>query len=437
MKLGEGKGNFSPPPFLFPSKDFRLVGRPLGGRSFDGRLEFGAAGSAEKSALALCMKADGLRRARKVAAVGRQQNELEWKTGMRVLLLDLGLELRGGQRQVYYLARALARTPDMEPLVACPRAGKLAELLRDEGLPVLGLPGRSPANPLLLSWMGQRLRDFSPDIVHTHDANAATVGAFYKLLHSGTLLIHSRRVSYPLRRGLRSWKYRIADAVVGVSREIADGMIGAGIPASRVSAIHSGIDPSRYRPREARQDGGFLFQSIGAFTPQKGYSVLVRAMAELRKRSLPPWAVRIVGDGPLLDPIKEEARTLGVDDLLALPGRRDSVDMLPDCDALVVPSVDGEGSSGAIKEGWVTGVPVICSALASNQELVRGDENGLLAAVGDPVSLADAMARCLTDEGLRVRLAEEGSRSVLEFTDTRMAEQYMDLYRRLMGKGTE
>ena len=413
MKLGEGKGNFSPPPFLFPSKDFRLVGRPLGGRSFDGRLEFGAAGSAEKSALALCMKADGLRRARKVAAVGRQQNELGWKTGMRVLLLDLGLELRGGQRQVYYLARALARTPDMEPLVACPRTGKLAELLRDEGLPVLGLPGRSPANPLLLRWMGQRLRDFPPDIVHTHDANAATVGAFYKLLHSGTLLIHSRRVSYPLRRGLRSWKYRIADAVVGVSREIADGMIGAGIPASRVSAIHSGIDPSRYRPREARQDGGFLFQSIGAFTPQKGYSVLVRAMAELRKRSLPPWAVRIVGDGPLLDPIREEARTLGVDALLALPGRRD------------------------IKEGWVTGVPVICSALASNQELVRGDENGLLAAVGDPVSLADAMARCLTDEGLRARLAEAGSRSVLEFTDTRMAEQYMDLYRRLMGKGTE
>ena len=85
----------------------------------------------------------------------------------------------------------------------------------------------------------------------------------------------------------------------------------------------------------------------------------------------------------------------------------------------------------------MTGVPVICSALASNRELVRGDENGLLAAVGDPVSLADAMARCLTDEALRVRLAEAGSRSVLAFTDTRMAGQYMDLYRLLMGKGTE
>lgn len=355
--------------------------------------------------------------------------------GMRVLLLDLGLELRGGQRQVYYLARALARTSDMEPLVACPEVGKLAGLLRGEGLPVLPLPGRSPGNPLLFCWMERRLRDFSPDIVHTHDANAATMGALYKLLHKSKALLHSRRVSYPLRRGLRSWKYRMADAVVGVSREIADGMIGAGIPAPRVSAIHSGIDPSRYRPHEERRDGRFLFQSIGAFTPQKGYGVLVRAMAELRKRSLTPWSVRIVGDGPLLDSIREEAHTLGVDDLLALPGRRDSVDMLPDCDALVVPSVDGEGSSGAIKEGWVTGVPVICSALTSNQELVHGDENGLLASVGDPVSLADAMERCLTDETLRARLVEAGSRSVLEFTDTRMAEQYMELYRRLMGKG--
>ena len=170
-----------------------------------------------------------------------------------------------------------------------------------------------------------------------------------------------------------------------------------------------------------------------------GISPLAAAVLVSRGYDTPEKAAGFLssGHGPLLDPIKEEARTLGVDALLALPGRRDSVDMLPDCDALVVPSVDGEGSSGAIKEGWVTGVPVICSALTSNQELVRGDENGLLAAVDDPVSLADAMARCLTDEGLRARLAEAGSRSVLEFTDTRMAEQYMDLYRRLMGKGTE
>lgn len=351
---------------------------------------------------------------------------------MRVLLLDLGLELRGGQRQVLYLARALSRTPDMAALTACPASGKLAEALSDAGLPLLALPGRSPFSPLLWAGLERGLAAFPPDIVHTHDANAATLGALYKLLHGRVRLVHSRRVSYPLRPGPRLWKYRLADAVVGVSREIADGAIRAGIPASRVGAIHSGIDPARYRPREARRDGPFLFQSIGAFTPQKGYSVLVRAMSALRVRGLPPWRVRIVGDGPLLPAIRDEARALGVDDLLELPGRRDSVDMLPSCDALVVPSVDGEGSSGAIKEGWVTGVPVVCSALASNRELVRDEENGLLAVVGDSVSLADAMERCLQDEALRRGLVEAGSRAVLNFTDQRMADQYRALYRRLM-----
>ena len=178
---------------------------------------------------------------------------------MRVLLLDLGLELRGGQRQVHYLARALDRTPGIEAVTACPAEGKLADALRSAGLPVAALPGRSPANPRLYAWLGSRLRDFPVDIVHTHDANAATMGAIWKVLHGGAKLVHSRRVSYPLRPGLRSWKYRMADAVVGVSREIAEGLIRAGIPASRVSAIHSGIDPSRYRRREARADGPFPF----------------------------------------------------------------------------------------------------------------------------------------------------------------------------------
>lgn len=352
---------------------------------------------------------------------------------MRVLLLDLGLELRGGQRQVHYLARALDRTPGIEAVTACPAGGKLADALRSAGLPVAALPGRSPANPRLYAWLGRRLRDFPVDIVHTHDANAATMGAIWKVLHGGAKLVHSRRVSYPLRPGLRSWKYRMADAVVGVSREIAEGLIRAGIPASRVSAIHSGIDPSRYRRREARADGPFLFQSIGAFTAQKGYSVFVRAMAELRGRPLPPWRVRIVGDGPLLPSVRDEAGRLGVESLLDLPGRRDSVEMLPSCDAVVVPSVDGEGSSGAIKEGWATGVPVVCSDLTSNRELVRDGENGLLAVAGDPVSLADALERCLRDEELRRRLVEGGDRTLPEFTDQRMADQYIALYRKLMG----
>lgn len=350
---------------------------------------------------------------------------------MHVLLLDLGLELRGGQRQVYYLARALAETRTITALTACPADGALAAFLRREGLPLLPLPGRNPANPAMLWTLERGLRDMN--ILHTHDAHAAAAGALFKTLHPKIRLVHSRRVSYPLRPGIRLWKYMQADAVVGVSREIADGMIRAGVPEKRVHAIHSGIDPERYAPKRPRPDHApFMFQSIGACTPQKGYGVLLWAMRELRDAALPPWTVRIVGDGPLRFSLLEEARRLGVENRLSMPGRLESRDVLPDCDALVVPSVDGEGSSGAIKEGWATGVPVICSALQSNTELIHDGENGLTAAVRDPQALAEAMRRCLLDANLRERLVAAGNRSVLEFTDRRMALAYAALYETLL-----
>lgn len=350
---------------------------------------------------------------------------------MHVLLLDLGMELRGGQRQVYYLARELVRSGE-SVMVACPRNSALARLLEHEKLPLLPLPGHSPINPGLLASLALAVRLYRVDIVHTHDANAATVGALLKLFYGGRLrLLHSRRVSYPLRVGLRMKKYEIADAVVGVSREIADGMIASGLPAERVFAIHSGIDPSRYAPH-VPHDGPFLFQCIGAFTPQKGYEVLIRATAVLAAQTdLPEWNVRLVGDGPLRGSIEQLAARLGVGDRVSFPGRRESVEVLPECDALLVPSVDGEGSSGTIKEGWACGIPVVASDLVSNRELVRDGENGLLAVTGDADSLAQAMRRCLLDSPLRERLVEGGRAALPEFTEKRMARQYMDLYRRL------
>ncbi|MEG2140394.1 MAG: glycosyltransferase family 4 protein [Bilophila sp.] len=359
---------------------------------------------------------------------------------MDVLLLDLGLSLRGGQRQVYYLARALARSPEWQgnftPLVACPKGSALAKLLLDEDLPLLPLPGRSPANPLLLFVLERALRKRMAQgipIIHTHDANAATVGGFFKMLHGNKVkLVHSRRVSYPLRTGLRLQKYRRADALVGVSAEISQGMQDAGLFAEKIHTIHSGIDPERYLPKEERQTGRFVFLSVGAFTPQKGYSILIQAMSVLKEmEELPPWEVRIVGDGPLFQSILEQAQSLNVDSQLALLGRQDSRLVLPSCDALVVPSTDGEGSSGAIKEGWVTGVPVICSSLPSNTELVKDKLNGLVTHVGNPLALAAAMARCMNEPALCQRLAQKGTATVLKYTDKRMAKAYVDLYQLL------
>lgn len=352
---------------------------------------------------------------------------------MHILLLDLGHELRGGQLQVFYLARALSRCEDFKPLVACPGKSSLAVLLKKEKIATFPLPGRNPFNPMMLFALERALHRHSIRIVHTHDANAAALGAFLKAVHGNKLLlIHSRRVSYLPHSGIRLKKYLLADAIVGVSTEIATRMKEAGIPSEKIHTIHSGIDPHRYRPKEPRDDGRIIFLSIGALTPQKGYSVLIQAMSLLEKMErLPPWEVRIVGEGPLFNDILEEAIRLGAASRLALLGRQDARVVLPLCDILVTSSVDGEGSSAAIKEGWATGLPVICSSLPSNTELVTDSIDGLVTEAGSPGALAQAMALCMTEAPLRERLAAQGKKSIRQFTDQRMADAYMALYRHL------
>jgi Glycosyltransferase len=132
-----------------------------------------------------------------------------------------------------------------------------------------------------------------------------------------------------------------------------------GLPAEQLCVIHSGIDLSRYTPKQTftevakQEDERFVFVVVGALTPQKGHSVLIKAMSFLKhNHDLPPWEVRVIGDGPLFNNILHEAKALGVEGHLALLGRQDASKLLPFCDAMIVPSVDGEGSSGTIKEAW-------------------------------------------------------------------------------------
>ena len=358
--------------------------------------------------------------------------------GVRVLLLDLGSELRGGQRQVMYLAQTLERLRNggerVETLVACPRESVLAQMLDDAGLPFLPLPGRGIANPAVLLALRGAIRRHSINILHTHDARAATLGSWFKRWNAGLLLVHSRRVSYPLKPGARSQKYHAADAVVAVSRDIGRILVGGGLDAAKVHTIHSGIDPDRYEAKRDRQDGRFVFGAIGALTSQKGFNVLIEAMSVLAAiEDLLPWEVRIIGEGPLFQELLTKARAIGVADRLALFGKQDSRYYLPDFDALLVPSVDGEGSNAVIKEGWAVGIPVACSSLASNEELVHDKVNGLVVSTGNPLALGAAMLRLVKEPELRERLVTGGRETLLTFTAEHMAMQTFSLYCSLLG----
>lgn len=314
------------------------------------------------------------------------------------------------------------------PVIAAPKGAPLLERAQEEGIPVCPLPSRRSVHPGSFRRLNRFLHQ-SPDvkILNTHDARSAALGAWLKIFSGVRFrLVHSRRVSYPIKGFWGVEKYRQADAVAAVSAEIRDVLVDCGLDADKVCVIHSGIDVSRYKERLVRHKP-LVLGFLGALSPQKGCSVFLDALRMLQGMDLPEWKAVIVGDGKLRRELEQQAQNLGLADCTFL-GFQESREVLPNMDILAVPSVDGEGSSGVIKEAWAVRLPLVASDLPSNLELVQPGVNGLSFPNHNPEELAQCLAQLLRDPDLCDRLVLGGSQTLKDFTDAAMAQRYLDMY---------
>lgn len=146
---------------------------------------------------------------------------------MRILHVDTGRYMRGGQWQVLRLHQALLEAGH-ESFLLGRGNGDLLKMALNRGLPagVLRAVVLSPAS-----------RRF--DLIHAHDATSHTCGALF----SRTPLVVSRRVAFPVRKSAVSrWKYGRARRYLAVSRYVAGILRDAGIDSSRVDVVYDGVE---------------------------------------------------------------------------------------------------------------------------------------------------------------------------------------------------
>jgi len=141
---------------------------------------------------------------------------------MRILHLDAGREMRGGQWQVLRLIEGLAAAGVESTLLARPDA-PLYTAARRQGWRV---------EPLGVARALACLRGHS--LIHAHDARSHTLGAFL----CARPLVVSRRVAFPV--GSR-WKYARARHYLAVSRFVKNVLIAGGVPEDKISVVYDGV----------------------------------------------------------------------------------------------------------------------------------------------------------------------------------------------------
>jgi glycosyltransferase involved in cell wall biosynthesis len=278
------------------------------------------------------------------------------------------------------------------------------------------------------------LRQIRPDVVH---ANLSSPWSCQYCIAGAGLLRYPRVVAVyqlavpPRSRAQRRAKRLTARAVdkhVGVgertSREI-ETLVG--LPAGSVLTIHNGV-PDQQRPAADRQWPGLVVGAIGRFERQKGFDLLIKALAEIEDASLV-----LIGEGSERPSLEGLAESLGVADRVIWEGWTDEArSYIGAFDVFAFPS-RFEGFPLALLEALLARAAVVAADVGGVSEIVHDGETGLLVPAEHPKALAAAIRRLLADADLRQRLGEQGRQHVLErFTADHMTRAFERLYEELL-----
>jgi L-malate glycosyltransferase len=241
---------------------------------------------------------------------------------------------------------------------------------------------------------------------------------------------------------------RFADLVICNAVAVRDVAIAReGFPSRKVRVIYNGSarTPQGVDRRAVRQIHKIPLDSIVAcivanLWPLKRVGDAIEATALLAARDI-DLHLMIIGEDRVLETgshraeLEALALRLSVGERVHFVGAlANPMPLLEAADVGVLCS-ETEGLSNALIEYISAGLPVVCTAVGGNLEVVQADVSGLAVPVGCPAALADALGRLATDPNLRRRLGLAGRNDALtRFTPESMVAAHETAYLELCGQ---
>ncbi len=341
---------------------------------------------------------------------------------------------RGGERQVWFLARGLAAR-GWRQVIAAPQGSPLAQRVAQTGLAIRPLHRRAmyhPGNLIRVAALGRAGRRV---IVHAHTSPALTLAALASKLWPHTRIVYTRRVDFPVRPAA---KYRrAAHAYVAISHAIARRLAASGTPANRLHVIPSGVDlealDSASPIDSLRDDAGQpIVGCVAHLSPEKGLDVLLAAWA-LVARTRQGATLVLVGDGPERPRLEQAASALPAGSVRFAGSQTNVAAWIKAFDVYVQPS-RSEGLGSSVLDAMACRVAVVASNTGGLPDAVSDGRTGLLVPPGEPKPLARAILDLLADPARAHTMGQAGrARVESTFSLPSMIDAYARLYQQLAG----
>lgn len=182
-----------------------------------------------------------------------------------------------------------------------------------------------------------------------------------------------------------------------------------------------------------------LMLSVGRLEANKGFDVLLDALARIRPLFPSKWLLLLVGEGPQYCALERRIRELKLGSHVQMLGGVNDATLhnLYELATLFVHPTRFEGSSLVTLEAMAHGRAVVASAVGGIPDKIFPGRNGYLVAPGDPVELGDKILTALRDAP-RLRAMGEASYEIVRraFDWNQTIQQTLLLYERVTHKPT-
>jgi glycosyltransferase involved in cell wall biosynthesis len=299
------------------------------------------------------------------------------------------------------------------------------------------------ASSLWTAWLPLRrlLRTTRPDVLFSTCGGMNLPASLASLTSPGKrrLVLSERNVLVRDHPWPKKWSlllakgllYPTADRITAVSQGVKDDLAGRlRLAPGRIRVVYNPVTTpeletlAREQPRHPwLQDGAPVVLAAGRLVPAKGFDLLIRAAAVVRRRH--PLRLVILGEGPERPRLLALARELQIADCVDLPGfDKNPFSYMRSC-TLFVLSSRYEGLPGVLIQAMACGAPVVATDCpAGPAEIISPGQDGILVPVEDVDALAAEIERLLGDPETRHRLGDSARRSAQRFGRDRVVEAY-------------
>ncbi|MDZ5470439.1 glycosyltransferase [Bacillus sp. 31A1R] len=350
---------------------------------------------------------------------------------INILFLITGLNVGGAEMQVYQLIKKLKTDERYNPIVVSMlEPGPIGEKLLEANVKVYTLNmQRGKVNISSIIRLIKFIKNEHIQIIHSHLFHANILARMIKIINPSLKVvttIHNINIGGRLRELSLKFTNFFSDINTVISEKARNYFVNARIFSEKnLKHIPNGVNLNEFHLNsDLRADtkeklgirDDFTFLAVGRLEQQKNYPSLLKAFSIVLETN-PKSRLLIAGTGPLEYELRGIADELGISNHITFLGFRRDIQALMNASDAYVMSSSWEGMPIVLLEASAVGLPIVCTDVGGNSEVVVNGYTGFLVKPDCPISLANMLKEL-------IKLPEEERRKIGEKAKTHIKDNY-------------